>query len=341
LQKLIRPDKAGSMGQFAALQTREVEGFEEFSEVVVGARREVIQIQNGKLRGRLAHASIGRLRIDLASFNLGLRTSGVSGNDGIVIGMLADSADRVTRFTYESQPGDVMVAPPGAEHENRYYGGASVIIVSILSDDINASFASEGALGDPTAWQTNHFKGNSCTVQDVIPRLQSLIARLGDATLNAESAEYWRRAVIEAMSASIVEGTSSERDGPLPSALKVVRQVEEYLDAAEPAPVHISQICSHVHLSRRTLHRAFHEALGVGPITFLRHRRLCAVHSALRAPKDIRTISDIALQYGFQNLGRFASYYRELFGEYPSQTRTSAHLRAGASRVGGTSLERL
>src|SRR5215813_3983232 len=99
------------MGQFAALHTREVEGFEEFSEVVVGARREVIQIQNGKLIGRLAHASIGRLRIDLASFNLGLRTSGASGNDGIVIGMLADSADRVTRFTYESQPGDVMVTP--------------------------------------------------------------------------------------------------------------------------------------------------------------------------------------------------------------------------------------
>jgi AraC-like DNA-binding protein len=49
-----------------------------------------------------------------------------------------------------------------------------------------------------------------------------------------------------------------------------------------------------MHLSRRTLHRAFHEALGIGPISFLRHRRLCAVHSDLRAPSDVRTISDIA-----------------------------------------------
>ena len=101
------------MGQFASLQTQEVEGFEEFSEVVVGARRKVVQIQSGKLQGRVAHATVGNLRIDLASFNLGLRTSGVSGKDGIVIGMLANSADRVTRFTYESRPGDVMVTPPG------------------------------------------------------------------------------------------------------------------------------------------------------------------------------------------------------------------------------------
>jgi AraC family ethanolamine operon transcriptional activator len=61
--------------------------------------------------------------------------------------------------------------------------------------------------------------------------------------------------------------------------------------------------------------------LGIGPVGFLRHRRLCAAHTALRAREDIPTISDIALQHGFQNLGRFAGYYHQLFGEYPSETR--------------------
>ena len=27
------------------------------------------------------------------------------------------------------------------------------------------------------------------------------------------------------------------------------------------------------------------------------------------------------MQFGFQNLGRFAGYYHQLFGEYPSDTR--------------------
>ena len=159
-------------------------------------------------------------------------------------------------------------------------------------------------------------------MQSVIPQLQSLVARLSDTTLNAEAAEFWKRAIIEAMSANIIGGTSSESNGPLPSALKIVRQVEEYLDAAGPAPIHISQICSSMHVSRRTLHRAFHEALGIGPIAFLRHRRLCAVHTALRAPNDHLTISDIAIQHGFQNVGRFSGYYNALFGEYPFETRS-------------------
>lgn len=312
------------MGQFASLRTQEIEGFEEFGEVVVGARREVVQLQQGKLRGRVSHASIGCLRIDLACFNLGMRTSGASGAEGIVISMLADSADRVTRSSYESEPGDVLVTPAGSEHENRYYGGGSVIIASIQSDDIHSSFHSEGELSDTAAWRRSHFKGSADTVQNVVPRLHSLVARLGETNLNAEAAEYWKRAVIEAMSAVIIHGASSERDGPLPSALKVVKQVEEYLDAAGTAPIHISEICRHLHLPRRTLHRVFHETLGVGPIAFLRHRRLCAVHSALRMPKDIRTVSEIAMQFGFQNVGRFAGYYHRLFGEYPSETRSNA-----------------
>ncbi|MET4220075.1 AraC-like DNA-binding protein [Bradyrhizobium sp. LB7.2] len=309
------------MAGFALLQTHEIKGFEEFREVVAGAPREVVQIQKGMLSGRLSHALIDGLRIDTASFNLGLRTKGVSGADGVVIGMLADSTDRVTRFSYESCPGDVLVTPPGTEHENRYYGGSKVIIASIRSEDISSSFACEGELSDPAAWRRSHYKGNAHTVQSVVPRLQSLVARLGNAPLTAESADFWKRAVIEAMSANIVQGRSSERDGPRPSALKIVRQVEEYLDEAGPGPVHISKICSYMHLPRRTLHRAFQEALGIGPIAFLKHRRLCSVHAALRLPRDSRTISDIALHYGFQSLGRFSGYYYRMFGEYPSETR--------------------
>lgn len=210
---------------------------------------------------------------------------------------------------------------PGCEHENRYYGGASMIIVMASEGDIESSYGTEARMCDPTCWWRNHYKGDGEMVTSVIPHLQSLLGRLRDLSLTAEATEFWKRAVIEAVTANVVAGMPSERDGPLPSALKIVRQVEEYLDARPGEPIHISEICSHLHAPRRTLHRAFHEALGTGPIAFLRHRRLCATHTALRAPEDIRTISDIAMQFGFQNLGRFAGYYHQLFGEYPSETR--------------------
>jgi len=309
------------MGPFAALRTQKIDGFEELKEVVPGTRREIVQLGRGNVKGEIAHAMIGDLPINMASFNLGIRTKGGSHRDRIGIGLLAASANHVVRSSYDSRPGDVLVMQPGCEHENRYYGGASIIIVMASEGDIEASFGTESRMRDPTYWWRNHYKGDDEMVTSVIPQLQSLFGRLGDLSLTAEAAEFWKRAVIEAVTARVVAGVPSERDGPLPSVLKIVRQVEEYLDARPNEPIHISEICSHLHVPRRTLHRAFHEALGIGPIAFLRHRRLCAAHTALRAREDTRMVSNIAMQFGFQNLGRFAGYYHRLFGEYPSQTR--------------------
>jgi AraC family ethanolamine operon transcriptional activator len=310
------------MGQFAALRTQKIECFEDLNEVVQGSRREILQVESGKFAGQLSHASIGDLPIDVASFNLGLRSTGASVRDRTSIAMLTGSADRATWSSYELHTGDTLVMPPNGDHENRYYGGASIFVISISEADIASSFGSEPQLGDPLAWRQNHFKGDAVTVQRTIPRLQSLVARLGQVSSSAQAAEFWKRAVIESMTANIVMGSPSGRDGPLPSALKVVRRVEEYLDAFGSGPIHISQICGHLHVSRRTLHRAFNEALGIGPIAFLRHRRLCAVHKMLRSsPAGSQSISDLAMQFGFQNLGRFAGYYHHLFGEYPSETR--------------------
>ena len=114
------------MGQFAALRRQKIEGFEELKEVVPGTRREIVQLERGKIKGEIAHAMIGDLPIDTASFNLGIRTKGGSHKDRIGIGLLAASASHVVRSSYDSRPGDVLVMQPGCEHENRYYGGASI-----------------------------------------------------------------------------------------------------------------------------------------------------------------------------------------------------------------------
>ena len=310
-----------TMGPFASLRTHEIDSFEELNEIVLGTRREIVQIEHGKLHGRLSHASVAGLPLDHATFDLGIRSNGGSPTDRFAVGLLLHSRNRVTWSSYECEPGHVMVTAPGVEYENRYYGGASLIVVSLSPAEIESSFGSEGQLGDPATWGKNHFRATADTLRQIIPRLDALIGRLGAVQLNAQAAEFWKRAVIEAVTANMAAGMASVRDGPPPSALKMVRRMEEYLDERGAGPVHISEICGQLHVSRRTLHRVFQDALGMGPVAFLRHRRLCAVHTALREQADTRTISEIAMQYGFQNLGRFAGYYHQLFGEHPSETR--------------------
>jgi AraC family ethanolamine operon transcriptional activator len=67
----------------------------------------------------------------------------------------------------------------------------------------------------------------------------------------------------------------------------------------------------------------------LGPITFLRYKRLCVIHSVLRdSDPATTTVAQVAIQHGFIELGRFSHYYHSLFGEYPSETLGRRRARA-------------
>jgi AraC family ethanolamine operon transcriptional activator len=100
-----------------------------------------------------------------------------------------------------------------------------------------------------------------------------------------------------------------------------VRRVEEYLDAHERELPSLAELCSIAGTSERTLEYAFREQLGVSPVRYLRLRRLNAVRRELRAAEPgTARVTDVAMRWGFWQLGRFAVEYRALFGERPSQT---------------------
>jgi AraC family ethanolamine operon transcriptional activator len=199
-----------------------------------------------------------------------------------------------------------------------------------------AAFGAVPRLRELVAWPTLHFRADLLGGEYVIRRLRDMIARLEarDVMWNADAADFWKRSIIEAMSATVLSSAPSDPDGSLLSAKRIVRKVEDYIEAAGLKPVHLSELCSQVHVSRRTMHRAFYDAVEVGPVVFLRHRRLCSVRSILRSSDPATTtIADVAMQQGFLNLGRFSGYYRSLFDECPS--RMLAGSDCPAHRCGG------
>jgi transcriptional regulator GlxA family with amidase domain len=104
------------------------------------------------------------------------------------------------------------------------------------------------------------------------------------------------------------------------SAATLVREVDRYMIDAGSRPIHISELCETFNVGRRMLHRAFIEAVGIAPITFLRRKRLGDVHTALLMGGPDTTVKDVAIEHGFLELGRFAGAYRRLFGELPFRT---------------------
>ena len=190
--------------------------------------------------------------------------------------------------------------------------------------EVMSLFKGEPRLADPAAWlNKNVYQADPAIGSAATRRLPLIISRLArqQAGLSDAIADFWKRSIIDAVTGTILHALPPDTRGLPPSATQLVGKVDDYLEAAGLRPVHISEICAQLNVSRRTLHRAFYDVFGLGPITYLRHKRLCAIHSVLRDsdPATV-TVAQVAIQHGFIELGRFSHYYHSLFGEYPSET---------------------
>ena len=312
------------MDRQVSVNTCNLESFEGLHQAIQGSHVEVMQLGRGKFRGSLSHVGIGDFSLSIGSFSVGVRTQRVSSDDKLVIGMLLNSADRVTHWSFDMRPGDVLIMPPSTEHDGSFHGAASYAAIRFGQAEVAALFKGEPRLSDPATWcEKNHYRTDSPIGMAATRRLPLIVSRLAQlqTTLADNAADFWRRSIIDAITGPIVHSLAPDTRGSLPSAMQLVRNTETYLEAAGPQPVHISEICAALNVSRRTLHRAFYDFLGVGPVTFLRHKRLCAIHTILRdSNPETVTVAEVAMQQGFVELGRFSHYYYSLFGEYPSET---------------------
>jgi AraC-like DNA-binding protein len=101
----------------------------------------------------------------------------------------------------------------------------------------------------------------------------------------------------------------------------IIARFEEFLDTHPGQPLYLTEICAAINVAERTLRIACEEHLGMGPIRFLSLRRMHLVHRALRqADSSATTVTRLATDHGFWELGRFAVAYRALFGEPPSES---------------------
>ena len=83
----------------------------------------------------------------------------------------------------------------------------------------------------------------------------------------------------------------------------------------------VAQICQRLGVSERTLGNWFKAQHGLSPYQYLQRRRLNLAHRALlAADPETGTVTEIAMRFGFHELGRFAGVYRRFFGELPSRT---------------------
>jgi AraC-like DNA-binding protein len=136
-----------------------------------------------------------------------------------------------------------------------------------------------------------------------------------------EVARAFEQQLIYLMIRCLTEGALSELTVGGHRHEAIVARLEEFLAANPDQPLYLTEICAGIGVAERTLRLACEEHLGMGPIRYLSLRRMHLVRRALlRADPSTATVTRLATDHGFWELGRFSVAYRALFCESPSDS---------------------
>jgi AraC-like DNA-binding protein len=298
--------------------------FEALQHMVQDGRSDLLQIGRGRMSGTLTHLAVDpKFNISTGTFSRGMRARGVLNGRRWTFAMLLETSGEATAQHHKVLAGDVAMIGPGEDRYVTFQDGTSYSAIFIEPLELETFLASHpGAQDVPTLRQpVSVMIADPATAAANVKQLSPLLSVLIDEgpTLPDEIIEFYKRNILELLTAPLRDGSHYHDSQPRSSAV-LVRDVDRYIDEAGSRPIHISELCEHFHVHRRRLHRAFDEVLGVPPITFLRRKRLSDVHSALLLAGPAATVKKIAIEHGFLELGRFSAAYRRMFGELPSTT---------------------
>ena len=303
------------------MRRAEFSDFEVLRGAVQDAPVDIVQLQPGKMTGKLMHLSVGSLGISTGSFSRAVRSRGALSEHRWTLGTLLDAPALLQDV--KSVPGDVLTLAPNEELYTRFLGANTYLTTLIEPDELVSFLSTQPGAQDAAVWRqpTTVLARDPATVAASVKQLSMLLTALAEhgPMLSAGAGDFFKRNILEMLTAPVRDAVPYQ-GRRVRSAVELVRKVDRYLVDAGNRPIHISELCAEFDVGRRMLHRAFNEVVGIPPISFLRRKRLGDVHAALLTGGPAVTVKAVAIEHGFAELGRFAATYRRMFGELPSRT---------------------
>jgi AraC-like DNA-binding protein len=99
-----------------------------------------------------------------------------------------------------------------------------------------------------------------------------------------------------------------------------VKRALDFMLENAARPLTISDLAAVAQVSPRTLHDGFRRFRGTSPMACLRSIRITRAREDLLTAPPGTNVTNIALRWGFNHLGRFSQEYKKRYGETPSQT---------------------
>ena len=261
-----------------------------------------IVASSGLIGGRVALT--GPLSADKVTFGIGLRV-----------------APGTRHWLRDVETGSIGVFLPGDEHDSVYTAGTLYATVTLTLERPEAEAARVGVVLDPRTLGGTGFHARRLPpegIERLRDRMEAVHAglltpRLGQSLggdLLAVSIGHYARDPHPIAGPSSAQGHA-----------RVVARARAYIVDHLEEPISLAALADAAATSERTLHRAFLSLLEEPPRSYIRRLRLHRVRHDLATEAEVAcTVAIVANRWGIGELGRLAGWYRELFGELPSET---------------------
>ena len=294
---------------------------------IAGVEIEAIRTQLGPGPNRVLAADVGHFVFNSISQGFPTR-SRTTIPDDVVIAAAITAAPPGSRWCeIELRPGSIIIYGPGTEHAAVNLPGLRFAFAIIRLDDL-AQCAD--ALMSSVATPPRGVVREVALTDATLPLKPALDFFEDAAGRNGCSLQRPADDVARALVLAMTDGDCLQQigTGRMIDSRHVVHACIDYADATQRIPS-ITELCLAAHVSERKVREAFVREFDLPPSRYFRNWALEAAHRRLvMAEPAHESVTDVAVDIGFDHLGRFAGHYRALFGEPPSAT-----LRTPVQRV--------
>jgi AraC-like DNA-binding protein len=237
-----------------------------------------------------------------------------------------------SRFDIVLEPGSVFVMNPGIAYRKNWSRDARQLMLKIPCRRLQTRLREE--LGEETL-RSVAFETRPCVANGPRNALLRLLAYLCCELADSNglvAAALVRRDMENSLLSGILAALPHDQSefcahASSPAAPHYVRRAESYLREWTSRPVSLCELARAAGVSPRSLQSGFRRFRDTTPAQFSRDIRLDLARQVLcTLESDERSVTEVALKFGFAHFGRFAKCYFDRFGEPPSATlRRSRH----------------
>jgi AraC-like DNA-binding protein len=293
-----------------------------YQRAIRAAEVEAFVTGQGSFHAELTRIDLGRVWMQRARENLPrVLHYTTNGSRAPIIFLVDPNQPHMRHSGVKLAPGEVIVDGTAPEHHNRTDAASHWGAMSLTPDDLAAAgraLVGRELAATSVARLVRPEPGAMLRLLALHGEAERLAKSEPDRLERAEVTKALEQSFVHAMVGCLSEGTYTEMTSGGRHHVAIMARLEEFVAANQDRPVYLAEICAATGASERTLRTCCQEHLGMGPIRYLWLRRMHLTRRALlQASPPAATVTEIATDHGFWELGRFASEYRALFGETP------------------------